>query len=80
MLNDLALVSRRSFRYLWPVINNVHLKQNRKGIFIYSEINEIMSTGLAISSDLDFSAPRSSLHLIDIHLRHMCGLQHYENV
>ena len=58
---------------LWPVINNVQLEHKIANIFfIYSKINAIMSTCLAIISDLDLSAPRSSLHLIVLIGIHLC--------
>ena len=59
----------------WSVVNNVHLEHKiAKIFFIYSQINAIMSMGLAINSDVDISAPRSSLHLIVLLLRHIYGL------
>ena len=66
MLNDLDLVSPMSLRYFVASHKKFAFRTyNRNlGIFIYNEINEIMSIILAVTNDLDLSSPRSSVHLI----------------
>ena len=59
----------------WPVTNNVHLERKITKIFLFIvTLMQYWARVLAINSDLDLSAPRSSLHLIVLLLRHMCGL------
>ena len=67
----------------------MHLEHNYnpKYILIYSKINAIITTFLAINSDLDVAATRSSLHLIallllrhrgpnvDSNILNMCDLE-----
>ena len=47
---------------------------HNEDMLIYSKLSTLMSIILAMYNDLDSIAPRSSLHLIVLLLRHMCGL------
>ena len=75
MANDLDLALPRSLYYYVPVINYIMLRTyNQEDMLIYSKISTLVSIIVAIHNDLDSAAPRSSLHLIVLLLRHMCEL------
>ncbi len=60
---------------MYPVINYIMLRTyNQEDMLIYSKISTLMSIILAINNYLESAASMSSLHLIVLLLRHMCGL------
>ena len=75
MANDLDFAIPRSLYYFVPCHKLYMLRTyNHEDMLICSKMCTLMSIILAMNNDLDSAAPRSSLHLIVLLLRHMFGL------
>ena len=73
MANDLAIAIPRSLYYDVASHKRYVLRTyNHEDMLIYSKISTLMSIFIAINNDLDSAAPKSSLQLIVLLLRHVC--------